>query len=199
MIGLVQVGRNVQADRYLYVPLIGLFLLLAWGLADLGGRLRWRQPIWCLGVAIVLGCAVASWRQVHYWRDGRALWTHVLQVTGDSSRAHFGLGHALATNGEVSKAIRHYRQAVRLSPNHAEAHFNLAGLLLDQRQTAEAIYHYREALRYRPDSAEMHCALADALASQGRKEEATAEYRRALELDPRCEPARLGLRGVTKE
>jgi tetratricopeptide (TPR) repeat protein len=199
VIGLVQVGRHVQADRYTYVPLIGLFMAFAWGLADLAVWTGWRRPVWSLGAAIVLGCAAATWRQVHTWRDSLTLWRQVLEVTAENSRAHFGLGEALAANRQVGAAISHYREAVRLSPNHVEAHFNLACILRDQGQTHAAIHHYREGLRFRPDSVEMRCALADVLSSQGRTEEAAAEYRRSLELDPRCEAARLGLERVMKD
>jgi protein O-mannosyl-transferase len=194
VIGIVQVGGHAMADRFTYVPLVGVFIAVAWGAASLRAR-------WCMhpsvpaaiAVAVILGCAAASRAQVMHWRDGVALWEHAVEATPHSSRAHANLGVAYAGEGRTLDAIRHYREAIRLGPPSAHAHNNLALALRDLGRDQEALPHAQEAVRLRPDYANGHGNLAGLLAQSGRFDEAVHHYREAVRLDPTQVLARAGL------
>jgi len=182
VIGLVQIGSQTMADRYTYLPLIGLFIVLAWGGAEL--LAAWPRLSTSLGVAAVLTCAILARQQVAHWRDSESLWTHALAVTTGTARAHNNLANAVADKGRVDEAIAHYEEALRLRPEFAEAHNNLGNALARQDRKAEAIEHYRTALRLRPDYAMAHNGLASALDDTGHTDEAIDHYREALRLSP---------------
>src|SRR5438128_897792 len=115
-----------MADRYTYVPLIGVFIALAWGATDLAAR--WPHRDWLLrggaGLALV-ACAVAARAQVGHWQDTVTVWSHALEVTTDNSRAHNNLGVALALEGRSDEALEHFAEAARIDPGYADAHLNL--------------------------------------------------------------------------
>jgi len=206
VIGLVQFGAQAMADRFTYLPQIGLCIVLAWGLDEVCRSSVYRR--WIGGVASVLvvgvlmGCA---WRQTSFWRDNESLWTHTLACTSRNVLAHYDLGLALAGQGRLDEALTQYRQALEVQPRYADAHNNMAIILVGQGRFDEARVHYQKALAINPDSAEIHNNLAYALACYGRFGEATAHYRKALELDPRCAMAHakygviLALQGQTAE
>lgn len=126
VIGLVQVGDQAMADRYTYVPLIGLFVLIAWGIPDLMARWRYRQiALTISAVIVVFCCTVSTWSHVKHWRNGTALFTHAVNVTADNALAHDGLGFALARQGRLDEAIAHYSEALRIKPGYAKARYNL--------------------------------------------------------------------------
>jgi len=185
VIGLVQVGAQAMADRYTYVPCIGLFIVVVWGMADLAAR--WRAPRFLLpvGAAVVLSALmICTWVQVGYWRDSISLYEHTLQVTRGNPIIRNNLGIALAEQGKTDQAIAHYDEALRLKPDYAEAHNNL-GIALDaQGETDQAIAQYGEALRLKPDYADAHNSLGLALAAQGKMDQAIAHYDEALRLKP---------------
>ena len=152
VIGLVQVGSQALADRYMYLPSIGLFIMAAWGLGDWLGRWRWGRVVMAGGaVAVIAACAGATVKQVAVWQNSVALFEHALAAGWESPLAHYNLAHALAKQGRTAEAIAQYRDAVRLKPDEAKARDNLGLLLADQGQTAEAIAEIREALRLTPD------------------------------------------------
>jgi tetratricopeptide (TPR) repeat protein len=185
VIGLVQVGQQAMADRYTYVPFIGLFIALAWGAAVLAAR--WRAPRFLLpvGAGVVLSVlAVCTWAQVGYWRDSITLYEHTLQVTRRNPLIHYNLGLALFSQGRLAEAMAHYDEALRLKPGYAEAHNNLGLALFSQGKLTEAMANYAEALRLKPGSAETHNNLGLALFSQGKLTEAMAHYGEALRLKP---------------
>ena len=185
VIGLVQVGGQASADRYTYVPLIGVFLMLAWGIPDL--LARWPDRSIALPVTagvLLLACAITARGQVQYWRDDAALWGHALEVTTENYFAHTGLGDALASQGRVAEAIAHYSEAVRIRPDYTNAHNKLGVALADQGRIGEAIIHYTEALRIEPDFPAAHVNLGNALATQGKASEAIAQYTTALRIQP---------------
>jgi tetratricopeptide (TPR) repeat protein len=176
VIGLVQVGSQPMADRYTYIPLIGLFIAGAWALPD-----RALAPAAVLAVA---GCAVAARAQVGHWRNSAALWEHAVAVTHDNHRAETNLGHALAKQGRTGEAIPHYLEALRIAPDFAEAHNDLGHALAEQGRTSEAIAHYSEAVRLLPGYVEARNNLAVALSGEGRNDEAIRQFSEALRLDP---------------
>ena len=185
VIGLVQVGGQAMADRYTYVPLIGIFIALAWGLAALAKKSRpARFAASAAAVATLFACVGLTRAQVAHWSDSTALFTHALGVTSDNWLAHNNLGLVLFDAGKTEESIAHYREALRIVPNYVEAHNNLGNALEKLGQRDEAMEHYRLALQLRPDYPRVHNNLGVALSNQGRSAEAIAEYREALRLDP---------------
>lgn len=185
VIGLVQVGEQAMADRYTYVPLIGLFIIVVWGFADLVKRWRWKR--WLASVtaaAIVLALMAASWVQVGHWKDSITLFKHTLEVTNSNYVANYSLGNALARQGDLAEAVFHYHKALQINPNFAEAHNNLGNTLALQGNLAKAITHYKKALHINPDHVEAHRNLAVALDRQGKHQEALQHYVEALRISP---------------
>ena len=184
-IGLIQVGGHARADRYTYLPLIGLFMLLAWGAQDL--TRRWRhQAIWLsgAGASVIILCAGLSRQQLGYWKDSETLFQRALAVTPDNIMALNNLGAALAEQGQPDEAILRFREALRLMPDFPGAHINLGAALAKQGHLDEAIPHLREAVRLARDDAWAHRNLADGLTWKGSLDEAIAEYRTAIKLNP---------------
>ena len=185
VIGLIQVGNQAMADRYTYVPLIGLFIIIVWGVYDLLGQWTLRRIVLPVTGALVLAsCAIIARAQVQYWKNSSALWTRALDVTDDNYVAHNNLGLALAGQGKIDEAIEHYNEALRLRPNYATARTNLGAALAKQGKSADAISNYTQVLKTKPDLPEAHVDLGAALASQGKVDDAIAQYNEALRLRP---------------
>jgi Flp pilus assembly protein TadD len=185
VIGLIQVGRQALADRFTYVPLIGLFVIVAWGIPDLlAGWPTRRIPLAAAAGFILMGYAIAARGQVQSWKDSTSLWTHALEVTTDNAVAHNNLARILFLQGNFDEAVAHYTEALRLIPDDADAHNNLANALAHHGRVVEAFAHYSEALRIKPGFAEAHNNLANALARQGRVAEALTHYSEALRIKP---------------
>jgi tetratricopeptide (TPR) repeat protein len=185
VIGLVQVGNQALADRYTYVPMIGLFIIVAWGISDLLSRWRYRTtalPI--VGALVIAACAITARAQVSVWRNSETLFAHAIDVTRDNHIAQNNLGRVLAGDGKVAEAIEHYKEALRIKPGFATAHTNLGAALMKQGKVDEAIAHFTEGLRIKPDFAEAHSDLAVALVGQGKVDEGIAHYAEAVRLKP---------------
>lgn len=185
VIGLVQVGEQAMADRYTYVPLIGLFIVVVWGFADLVKG--WRSRRWLVSVLtamLVSALMVGSWLQVAHWKNSTKLFKHALDVTTNNYVAHYTLGNTLALQGNVAGAIFHYNEALQINPNYAEAHNNLGNALALQGNLAGAISHYNKALQINPDHAEAHRNLAVGLDRQGKHQEAIQHYAEVLRISP---------------
>jgi tetratricopeptide (TPR) repeat protein len=181
VIGLVKVGEQATADRFTYLPHVGLFVMLAWGVTGAGGL---RRALTSAAVAALLACTLLTRRQLAYWRDDLTLFAHALAVTSDNYVAHANFGAALTRVGRQSEAIAHYQQALAIKPGYALAHLNL-GVALAERGDAEgALAHYTEAVRLAPANPVAHFDLAGALAARGAADEALTHYEEALRLDP---------------
>jgi tetratricopeptide (TPR) repeat protein len=180
VIGLVQVGSQAMADRYMYLPMVGLLVMLAWGIPErIDGR--WLR---IAAVSSVAACAVLAHAQLRHWSDSVSLWRRALAVTRDNAWAHNNLGHALLKQARVADAMPELQEAVRLKPDYAEARNNLGHALSEQGRTDEAIAQYREALRLLPGYNEVHNNLGVALLRQGRHDEAIRSLGDALRLQP---------------
>jgi tetratricopeptide (TPR) repeat protein len=184
VIGLIQVGGQSMADRYTYIPLIGLFILIAWGGAGLLERWLSRRVLALSAGVVLLGILTCSWLQVRHWKDSITLFTHAIGVTVNNALAHNSLGSALAWEGRLEEAESHYREALRIMPNQAIAHYNLGVTLATKGRYEEAIAHYKEALRIKPDYADAHNNLGVALKSQWKFEEAESQFYEALRIEP---------------
>jgi protein O-mannosyl-transferase len=185
VIGLVQVGEQAMADRYTYLPSLGVLVIGVWGACELSRR--WRYQVLALSVAggaAILLCLVLMWQQIGYWQDGETLFRHALEVTENNSMAHDSLGIALDKKGQTDEAIRQYQAALRLKPGYADAHNNLGAALEKKGQSDEAIRQYQEALRLEPDDALAHNNLGAALDKKGQSDEAIRQLQAALHLKP---------------
>jgi Flp pilus assembly protein TadD len=193
VIGLVQVGEQVRADRYTYVPNIGLYLMAAWGLGELA--VRWRSAVVPAGIALLAlaACLFLTRQQVEYWKDARTLWEHTAAVTRNNYRAHYGLGIALLQQGKMKEGIAQLKEVLRIGYDTPAVRKNLGAALVSQGRAAEAAAHLREALRREPDSAEIHHALGVALFQDGDLEGARAHLQEALRRRPDFAEAHLNL------
>jgi tetratricopeptide (TPR) repeat protein len=188
-IGLIQVGTQGMADRYTYVPLIGIFIAITWGGADLamrlGRRRGWILPVGRAAATAVLAASIAcAFFQTRHWRDSEALFEHALSVTPNNSTIHLDLGFALQLRGRIDEAIHHYRRALEVKPDYALAHLNLGSALARRGELDLAIRHLRRALEITPEFPKAHSNLGSALRAQGRLDEAIDHYRHALRFRP---------------
>ena len=185
VIGLIQSGEQSMADRFVYIPLIGLFVIIAWGIPEVLGRLPQRRAtLAVLSAAAIGACAVAARAQVRFWEDNLALWERDVAVTGPNAVGEANLAMALEDAGRGSEGIAHYLEALRVNPGFVDAHNNLGLLLANQGRTAEAIVHFTEALRVKPNDANVRVNLGKALAEQGRVDEAQVQFSEAVRLNP---------------
>src|SRR5438128_2120317 len=183
VLGILQSGPQIAADRYTYLAGLGWASLAGAGLLS-----TWRRwpPFVLTGLAVVLlsGLGTLTWNQVEVWHDSEKLWTHALAIDPKTSMAQFGLGRVLADQGKPAEAIEHYLLAVQMRANSADAHNNWGVVLGQQGRLADAVEHFQQALRLKPDFAEAHNNWGFALAQQGKRAEAIEHYRHALRLNP---------------
>ena len=176
-----------MADRYTYVPLIGLFVIVAWGARDLLARWRARRVVLPVAALALIGIyAVAARAQVGHWADSTALWQHALDVDPGNYYAHNSLGTIASDAGETTEAIGHFSRAVRFAPDYPEAHNNLGLMYAREGRAAEAVAEYRKALALNPGLAAAHDNLGVALVMLGKGDEAIGEYEAAIRLDPKA-------------
>ncbi len=197
VIGLVQVGLQSRADRYMYIPMTGLSIMLAWGAADL--IRRWPRTRVSVISTVAAGCALAmvsTGIQIQYWKDSESLYRRAIAVTDGNYTMHYGLAFHLARiPGRLPEAISEYQAALQSKPDYLEAESNLAGALLEPPgRLPEAIEHYERALRIKPDSAGVRNNLGAALGRvPGRLPEAITQYEAALRIQPDFVEARNNL------
>ena len=188
VIGLVQVGIQSMADRYTYVPLIGLFIMVVWGMSDLAaGRSAppWLGRAFAVGAGVALAaCAALTVRQVRFWKDSETLFRRAVQVTRGNYLAHNNLGFYYSGQGRMKEALEQYRLSLQINPTYEDALNNLGYALAGERKYAEAIPLYEAALRLRPNLAEVHNNLGNALSETGRIDEAIQQYLIALSENP---------------
>jgi len=185
VIGLVQIGRHALADRFTYVPLIGLLLIGAWGVPRmLAGRPELKARLAAAGALLVLAMTACTYSQVSYWRNSITLFRRALEVTKENAIAESNLAIALAERGLLDDAVVHYGEVLRLAPADIDARCNMGIALIRQGKLDEAARLCREALRMAPGNAEAHNNLGVALAKQGKLEQAAAQFRTALRIQP---------------
>jgi tetratricopeptide (TPR) repeat protein len=183
VVGLAQVGLQAMADRYMYLPQIGLLIGLTWWAERLVRS--WPHRAWVCGAAaslLLVELAVCGWQQTTYWRDSESLWRHTLECTSENKIAHYNLGCFLLDQGRSEEAVEQYREAVRIMPSYALAQFYLGVTLEKLGRYGEAIGPFREVLKIAPDSAEARSGLGLALDEEGRIDEAMVQFEKALAL-----------------
>ena len=185
-IGLVQVGIQSMADRYGYVPLVGVFIMVVWGACEgLGSSAAGRWVLGAAGALALAACAVLTPRQIGYWANSESLFEHAVAVTDDNYLAYNNIGFYLSNRGETAESMKYYQSSLRINPNYEEAHNNLGFALAGLGSNQEAIVEYIKALSIKSDLTEAHNNLGNALAAVGRNDEAIHEYLAALKENPR--------------
>ena len=194
-LGLVQVGGQAMADRYTYLPAIGLFVGVAFCVADLAGGLRPRQA-WISPVAagaILALLAWVAWGEARHWKNSTALFEHALVLNPGNAVAHYNLAAVCVEDGRFDEAEAHYREVLSIRPDYRGAHYGLGTTLRRRGKFEEAIVEFRRALAIAPDDSKTHNNLANALREGGDLEGAIAHYRRAVALRPTNMAAALNL------
>jgi len=197
VIGVVQVGSQAMADRYTYITLIGLFVIIAWGANDLLSK--WlHQKIWlgALAAIILPVLIVLTWKQVQYWENSITLFKHTIKHTSNNYVIHNNLGIVLREQNRTEEAIKHYLQALRSNPDYALAHYNLSNAYAEQGKDKKVIEACKQAIRIRPDYADAHYNLGVAHAGSGKYEEAIEAFQQAIRIDPDYLQAHYNLGGV---
>lgn len=190
VIGLIQVGTQAYADRYTYLPLIGVFIALVWGVADLvAPRPALKQPLVVATAAALLACAILTWIQLGFWSDGETLFRHALAVTPENSLANNELGMALNEQQRFDEAIPFFHEAVRIRPDYVDARVNYGNNLARRGQVTAAIRQWEEAVKLAPKEADVHNNLGIAYVATGHLEDGEKQFRLALDADPRFVPA----------
>jgi tetratricopeptide (TPR) repeat protein len=206
VIGLVQVGEQARADRYTYLPQIGLCIAVTWLIFDLAKGWRWRRRV--LATAAISVVLLLSWRasvQASYWKNSESLWSHTLAVTSNNDVAHNNLGFVLMRRGQLDDAVSHFETALKIRSQNAESHYhlglalihnNLANALVRERRLDEAIPHYEQAVALRPDYADAHYNFGIALLQQGRLDDAIAHWQQTVAIRPEDIEAHVTLAGT---
>lgn len=185
VIGLFNLGAESMADRFTYMPKIGLLIVVAWGAADFMERYKNSRP-----VAVILGCGVMvalvamTTNQLGYWKDSVTLFRRTLEVTKDNWLVRNNLGSALLKRGRLDEAIKNSKEALRINPEYAAAHYNLGSALARSNRLEESLVHLRATIRIQPDHMDAHLNLGTALFQLGEIEESVKYFENALQLKP---------------
>jgi tetratricopeptide (TPR) repeat protein len=185
VLGIIQVGNQAHADRYTYLPQIGMYMAVTWLVAAWGAK--WRVGQAALGglmAAVLAVLMVCAGKQTMYWQNSETLWTRDLACTSGSYVAHNNLGDVLHEEGRMDEAIAQYQEAMQIDPDYADANLNFGNILLEKGRLDEAIVHFQKALQNRPDFVNAYNSLGNALHQEGRMDEAIAQYQKALQINP---------------
>lgn len=208
VIGLIPAGEQSMADRYSYIPSIGLVWVLVWGVAELAAKrdASLKAPSFAPtgpgktqllgfvgGVALALICAGLTRAQAGYWRNDETLFGHALKVSSDNYLAHNNLGTTRDKQGRYDEAIAHFQQALRIKPDYTQGHSNLGVVLMERNQLDEAVREFETALRVNPRYADAHNNLGSALEKKGQMDDALREYQVAVDLRPEFPDAHYNL------
>jgi tetratricopeptide (TPR) repeat protein len=185
VIGIIQIGGQAMADRYTYIPLIGLFISLSWGLSDIISATKRKEMLFgTISVVILALCSVMTIKQVPTWKDSATLFRHALAVTDRSKVAHYNLGIALKDKGLYLEAVNEFHAALALAPNDAKIHNNMGIALILQGNTNDAEKAFRTVLLLDPNHAGAHNNLGMILYNQDHLNEAINHFREAIRLRP---------------
>jgi len=182
VIGWIQVGSQARADRYTYLPMIGIAIAVVWGVSD--ALERWPRTRTAVAGAVGAACLILTWVQVGYWRNSITLYQHAIDATADNDVARFNLASVLEERGEAAGAVAQLRETTRIRPRFALAHAELGQLLAKQGQPEEALRELRTAVDLRPDLADAHLRLGSVLGALGRSDEAAVEFAQGIRLQP---------------
>jgi len=182
---LVPVIGLIMADRYTYISLIGIFIMIAFGIPDVLKKWQYQRIFLSLSAGGILSILmVLTWIQVGYWKNSITLFEHALNVTSNNYLAHNNLGVVQARRGKLNEAITHYHEALRIKPDDTDTHNNLGFALAQQGKLEEAIFHFKEAIKINPDNEYAQINMGTAMAHQGRLGEAIFHFKEAVRINP---------------
>ena len=185
VIGIVQVGNHAMADRYTYIPLIGISIMLAWGIPLLLKSEEMRKKIlFPMGVVFLAILSVLSWQQCGYWKNSYELFTHTLEVTENNYTIHCNLAVLLAGQGDSKAAEFHYMEALKIKPDDKDTNMNFGNLLVRQGRLDEAIERYIAAIKSKPNFVEAYNSLGVAYVQRGNWQKAIEQFSEAVKINP---------------
>jgi tetratricopeptide (TPR) repeat protein len=188
VIGIIQVGEQAMADRYSYMTLTGLFIIIAWGLTDLSAKWKYQKTVLSISaMTAIAAMATCSWLQAGHWKDSFTVCSHALKVTTKNYKMHNNLANALKTQGKLDQAVSHYKHAINIDPAYATAYYNLGLIFKQQGKFDEAVDYYRQAIKNNPSHADAYNNLAIVLQQQEKLNEAHEYYLKALRIKPDSE------------
>ena len=194
VVGIVQVGSQAHADRYTYLPQIGIYIALTWLASELAAKCRLNQTaIGGLMAGVVGILMLCAWKQASYWKNSESLWRHALAATGNNPLAYVNLGHELYRTGRLDETIALYHKAIQLEPDNAEFHNNLANALRKSGNMDEGVVEYEKAVQLDPGFVDAQFNLGKALNLQGKTAEAITRFQTVLDIDPNFLLARVNL------
>lgn len=192
--GIIQVGDQSHADRYTYLPQIGIYVAITWLATELGAL--WRVDRVAMGGlmgVITAALMLCAWKQAGYWKNSETLWRHALACTTDNTIAYVNLGHELYEEGRLDETMALYQKALQIEPDNAELHNNFANALRKSGKQDEALAEYEKAVQMNPGFAEGQFNLGKALSLEGKEKDAIAHFQITLQLEPDFLPARMSL------
>jgi len=192
VIGLIQFGGHARADRFTYIPLIGLLVIIAWGGQELAEVWHFSRQAFAGAVAVTAACAVVAGIQVTYWQDGETLFRSALTVTTGNSVAHGGLGDALSNQGRLADAIVEYKKALEIHPKDYAIRQNLGNTLAKSGRFEDAALQFRQVIGFQPTNDRAYYALGLALFNLGRTGEAIGAFWEAVRINPQYWEAHVG-------
>jgi tetratricopeptide (TPR) repeat protein len=195
VIGIVQVGGVAMADRYAYIPLIGIFIIVAWGVPELISKWRYKEKVLPISAGIIIfALLVTTWEQTSHWKNSITLYKHAIRVTDKKHPnfllVHNNLGIALFAEGKNEEAMYHYKMAIKIKPAQPLVHYNLGVALFSDGKNDEAISHYKMAIRLNPNFTNAHYNLGIVLIQKGAMKEAVHYFRKTVRLRPEFVKAR---------
>lgn len=197
VIGIVQAGVQSMADRYSYIPMTGIFIILSWGIAEFFRNCPYKKILLpAIAIASFFVLSIASWIQVTYWKNSICLFEHTLKVTEGNYVIHNNLGFELALQGQNDKALKHYKEALRINSNFEQAHINYASLQFSLGRITESFYYYKKLLKYKPNFAVVHYSFAVLLLKAGNIDTAVSHFIEALRIKPDFAEAYNGLGAI---
>jgi tetratricopeptide (TPR) repeat protein len=202
MIGLVQIGVQAMADRYAYLPFIGLFLAICWSAADFAERRHLSKGLSAISVVVLAGLAMAAHRQIGYWQSDLALWSHAAAVTSNNYVADDGIGNSLLEQGDLEGAIPHFRRAAAIRPSDPLSNINIAFYQLNHGDLSGALEQYKKAIEFTQDErlkAGAFINMGNIYEQLGNLPDARKSFQAATDLRPRNERAWVGLGVVTQK
>ena len=198
VIGIVQVGGQAMADRFTYIPLIGIFIIVAWGVPELFSKWHYKEKVLSVSAGIIIFILLTiTWKQASYWKNSITVFNHAIRVTDKKypnlAVIHNNLGIPLFAARKNEEAISHFKMAIKLRPSYDKAHYNLGIALFSDQKNKEAISHYKMAVKLNPNYTKAHFELGIALFTDRKVEEALSHFKRAIKIRPNYTKAHYNL------
>jgi tetratricopeptide (TPR) repeat protein len=193
--GIVHGGGQAMADRYAYIPLIGIFIIVAWGVPEFISKWRYKEKVLSVSAGIIIPTLlITTWGQVSHWKNSITIYKHAIRVTDKKyptfAIIHNNLGIALFADGKNEEAISHYKMAIKLKPTLIKPYYNLGIVLFADGKIEEAISHYKMAIKLNPNFTNAHYNLGIVLVQKGERKEAVHHFRETVRLRPDLVAAR---------